>query len=149
MTLQEKFFCPRLGDIVRSYIVSCHVCQLFKNSKILDRPFMQRKYDINQGTMTSISMDIKHMPGLSSGHLYILMNVKLAISWLHPHGNSNISRNLSGYARPSNLCVWYPCKTAMPHQIDLSSRSSIHVTLNTNNVAQLWSQTHNCEPIKP
>ena len=33
MTLQERFFCPRLGDIVRSYIVSCHVCQLFKNSK--------------------------------------------------------------------------------------------------------------------
>ena len=25
MTLQERFFCPRLGDIVWSYIVSCHV----------------------------------------------------------------------------------------------------------------------------
>ena len=49
MTLQERFFCPRLGDIVRSYIVSCHVCQLFKNSKRFDRPFLQRKYDINQG----------------------------------------------------------------------------------------------------
>ena len=64
MTLQERFFCPRLGDIVRSYIVSCHVCQLFKNSKRFDRPFLQRKYDINQGTMTCISMDIKHMPAL-------------------------------------------------------------------------------------
>ena len=40
MTLQERFFCPRLGDIVRSYIVSCHVCQLFKNSKRFDRPFL-------------------------------------------------------------------------------------------------------------
>ena len=73
MTLQERFFCPRLGDIVRSYIVSCHVCQLFKNSKRFDRPFLQRKYDINQGTMTCISMDIKHMPGSSKGHNYILV----------------------------------------------------------------------------
>ena len=73
MTLQERFFCPRLGDIVRSYIVSCHVCQLFKNSKRFDRPFLQRKYDINQGTMTCISMDIKHMPGSSTGHSYILV----------------------------------------------------------------------------
>ena len=73
MTLQERFFCPRLGDIVRSYIVSCHVCQLFKNSKRFDRPFLQRKYDINQGTMTCISMDIKHMPGSSTGHNYILV----------------------------------------------------------------------------
>ena len=73
MTLQERFFCPRLGDIVRSYIVSCHVCQLFKNSKRFDRPFLQRKYDINQGTMTCISMDIKHMPCSSTGHNYILV----------------------------------------------------------------------------
>ena len=73
MTLQERFFCPRLGDIVRSYIVSCHVCQLFKNSKRFDRPFIQRKYDINQGTMTCISMDIKHTPGSSTGHSYILV----------------------------------------------------------------------------
>ena len=73
MTLQERFFCPRLGDIVRFYIVSCHVCQLFKNSKRFDRPFLQRKYDINQGTMTCISMDIKHMPGSNTGHNYILV----------------------------------------------------------------------------
>ena len=73
MTLQERFFCPRLGDIVRSYIVSCHVCQLFKNSKRFDRPFLQRKYDINQGTMTCISMDIKHMPTSNTGHNYILV----------------------------------------------------------------------------
>ena len=73
MTLQERFFCPILGDIVRSYIVSCHVCQLFKNSKRFDRLFLQRKYDINQGTMTCISMDIKHMPGSSTGHNYILV----------------------------------------------------------------------------
>ena len=73
MTLQERFFCPRLGDIVRSYIVSCHVCQLFKNSKRFNRPFLQRKYDINQGTMTCVSMDIKHMPGSSTDHNYILV----------------------------------------------------------------------------
>ena len=72
-TLQERFFCPRMGDLVRSYIVSCHVCQLFKNSKRFDRPFIQRKYDINQGTMTCISMDIKHMPKSSSGYKYILV----------------------------------------------------------------------------
>ena len=72
-TLQERFFCPRMGDLVRSYIVSCHVCQLFKNSKRFDRPFLHRKYDINQGTMTCISMDIKHMPKSSSGYKFILV----------------------------------------------------------------------------
>ena len=28
LTLQQRFFCPRMADYVRSYIIGCHVCQL-------------------------------------------------------------------------------------------------------------------------
>ena len=73
MTLQERFFCPRLADYVRSYIVGCHICQLFKNNRRFTRPFYQRKYDINEGTMTNISMDIKHMPISQNGYKFILV----------------------------------------------------------------------------
>ena len=73
MTLQERFFCPRLADYVRSYIVGCHICQLFKNNRRFSRPFYQRKYDINEGTMTNISMDIKHMPISQNGYKFILV----------------------------------------------------------------------------
>ena len=62
LTLQQRFFCPRMADYVRCYIIGCHVCQLFKHGKRFIRPFQQRKYDLNESTMTNISMDIKYMP---------------------------------------------------------------------------------------
>ena len=39
LTLQQKFYCPNLAYHVRMYIISCHVCQTFKNHKRFDRPF--------------------------------------------------------------------------------------------------------------
>ena len=73
ITLQQRFFCPRMADYVRSYIIGCHVCQLFKHGKRFVRPFHQRKYDLNESTMTNISMDIKHMPNSQNGNNYILV----------------------------------------------------------------------------
>ena len=60
-TLSEKFFTPRMAEHIRAYIIGCHVCQLYKNSKRFSRPFHHRKFDISIPTLTHISMDIKHM----------------------------------------------------------------------------------------
>ena len=72
-TLRQRIYCPNLPYFVRLYIISCHICQLFKNSKRFDRPLMRRFYDINTPTMTNISMDIKHMPPSKSPYKYILV----------------------------------------------------------------------------
>ena len=72
-TLKQRIYCPNLLYYVRLYIISCHICQLFKGSKRFDRPLMRRFYDINTPTMTNISMDIKHMPTSKSPYRYILV----------------------------------------------------------------------------
>ena len=72
-TLRQRVYCPNLPYYVRLYVISCHICQLFKNSKRFDRPLMRRFYDINTPTMTNISMDIKHMPPSKSPYKYILV----------------------------------------------------------------------------
>ena len=72
-TLKQRIHCPNLPYYVRLYIISCHICQLFKGSKKFDRPLMRRFYDINTPTMTNISMDIKHMPTSKSPYKYILI----------------------------------------------------------------------------
>ena len=72
-TLKQRIYCPNLPYYVRLYIISCHICQLFKGSKRFDRPLMRRFYDINTPTMTNISMDIKHMPTSRSPYKYILV----------------------------------------------------------------------------
>ena len=41
-TLSTRYYCPRMADYIRAYIVGCHLCQLFKNSKRLHRPFMEK-----------------------------------------------------------------------------------------------------------
>ena len=72
-TLKQRIYCPNLPYYVRLFIISCHICQLFKGNKKFDRPLMRRFYDINTSTMTNISMDIKHMPPSKSPYKYILV----------------------------------------------------------------------------
>ena len=62
LTLQQKFYCPNLAYHIRIYVISCHVCQTFKNHKRFDRPLNRRIIDITAPTLTHISMDIKHIP---------------------------------------------------------------------------------------
>ena len=142
MTLQERFFCPRLGDIVRSYIVSCHVCQLFKNSKRFDRPFLQRKYDINQGTMTCISMDIKHMPGSSTGHNYILvMLCEISNFMVTAPMVTATSPEICQVMQDHLICVF---GTPVKLFCDQDPAFISHLTQ-----TMLLSKTHNCRPHKP
>ena len=49
-TLKQRIYCPNLPYYVRLYIVSCHICQLFKGSKKFGRLLMRRFYDINTYT---------------------------------------------------------------------------------------------------
>ena len=73
LTLQQKFYCQNLAYHVRMYIISCHVCQTFKNHKRFDRPFNRRIIDINAPALSHISMDIKHMPPSKDKFSYILV----------------------------------------------------------------------------
>ena len=73
LTLQQKFYCPNPAYHVRMYIISCHVCQTFKNHKRFDRPLKRRIIDINAPALTHISMDIKHMPPSKDKFHYIFV----------------------------------------------------------------------------
>ena len=73
LTLQQKIYCPNLAYHVRMYIISCHVCQTFKNHKRFDRPFNRRIIDINAPSLTHLSMDIKHMPPSKDKYKCILV----------------------------------------------------------------------------
>ena len=72
-TLSSRYYCPRLADYIRAYIVGCHTCQLFKNSKRFHRPLQKRTYDISQPALANVSMDIKYMPKSNKGYKYIIL----------------------------------------------------------------------------
>ena len=72
-TLSSRYYCPRLADYIRAYIVGCHTCQLFKNSKRFHRPLQKRTYDISQPALANVSMDIKYMPKSNRGYKYVIV----------------------------------------------------------------------------
>ena len=72
-TLSSRYYCPRLADYIRAYIVGCHTCQLFKNSKRFHRPLQKRTYDISQPALANVSMDIKYMPKSNRGYKYMIV----------------------------------------------------------------------------
>ena len=73
LTLQQKFYCSNLAYHIKMYIISCHVCQIFKNHKRFDKPFNMRIIDINAPALSHISMDIKHMPPSKDKFSYIFV----------------------------------------------------------------------------
>ena len=72
-TLSSRYYCPRLADYIRAYIVGCHTCQLFKNSKRFHRPLQKRTYDISQPAFSNVSMDIKYMSKSNKGYKYMIV----------------------------------------------------------------------------
>ena len=90
-TLSSRFYCPRLADYVRAYIVGCHVCQLFKDGKRFNRPFQKRIYDISTPALSHISMDIKHMPPSSQGHKFLLVMLCEITNFIFTHPMKKIS----------------------------------------------------------
>ena len=90
-TLSSRFYCPRMADYIRAYIVGCHICQLFKNSKRFHRPFMKRTYDISQPALANVSMDIKYMPKSSKGYKYLLVILCEVTNFLVTHPMKEVS----------------------------------------------------------
>ena len=69
--ISQRFYCPNLAKNLRAYITGCHICQMFKKGKNLQRPY-QKRMNINTPAMTRISMDIKQMPA-NKGYSHILV----------------------------------------------------------------------------
>ena len=90
-TLSSRFYCPKMADYIRAYVVGCHICQLFKNSKRFHRPLQKRQYDISQPAMANVSMDIKHMPRSSKGYNYLLIILCEITNFLVTHPMKKVS----------------------------------------------------------
>ena len=71
LTIRDKFFILNLIHYLRSYIKSCHICQLSRNVKPLPR-HLQTRINPNYIPMSRLSMDLKVMPRSHKGHKYIL-----------------------------------------------------------------------------
>ena len=90
-TLNSRYYCPRMGDYVRSYIVGCHMCQLFKDPKRFHRPFQKRVYDISQPALANVSMDIKYMPKSTKGFKFLLVILCEITNFLVTHPMKEIN----------------------------------------------------------
>ena len=90
-TLSSRFYCPKMADYIRAYVVGCHICQLFKNSKRFHRPLQKRQYDISQPAMANVSMDIKHMPKSSKGYNFLLIILCEITNFLVTHPMKRVS----------------------------------------------------------
>ena len=90
-TLSSRFYCPRMADFIRAYIVGCHICQLFKNSKRFNSQFQYRAYDISTPALTNVSMDIKYMPTSSKRYKFLLVLLCEVSNFIVTHPMREIS----------------------------------------------------------
>ena len=72
LTIKEKFFVPRLFELVRLYKGACQVCQLTANPQANNRAFMPR-IPSEYMPMAFVSCDIKYMPRTKDGFEYMLV----------------------------------------------------------------------------
>ena len=71
LTITDKFFIPGLMHYLRSIIKGCHTCQLVRKDKPPMRQLQTRIY-LNFRPLFRLSMDLKVMPILQKGHIFIL-----------------------------------------------------------------------------
>ena len=90
-TLSSRFYCPRLADFIRAYIVGCHICQLFRNSPRFNNKFQHRYYDISTPALTHISMDIKYMPTSSKQYKFLLVLLCEVSNFIVTHPMKQVS----------------------------------------------------------
>ena len=75
LTISDKFFIPNLIHYHRSYIKSCHICQLMYNKKLPPRQ-LQARINPNDIPLSRLSMDLKVMPRSHKGNKYILCKIR-------------------------------------------------------------------------
>ena len=71
LTISDKFFIPNLIHYLRSFLSTCHICQLFRNDKPPSKQ-LETRINLNYRPMSRLSMDLKVMPRSQKGHQYIL-----------------------------------------------------------------------------
>ena len=70
LTISNKFFIPNVMHYLRSFLSTCHICQLFRNDKPPSRQ-LETRINLNYMPMSRLSMDLKVIPRLQKGHRYI------------------------------------------------------------------------------
>ena len=71
ITISDRFFIQNLMHYLRSYIKGCHVCQLNRKDKLLERK-LQPRINLNYRPLSRLHMDLKVMPRSCRGDRYIL-----------------------------------------------------------------------------
>ena len=69
-TISNKFFIQNLMHYLRSFLSTCHICQLFRNDKPPSRQ-LETRINLNYRPMFRLSMDLKVMPRSLKWHWYI------------------------------------------------------------------------------
>ena len=81
LTISDKFFIPHLMHCLRSYISTCHICQLFRKDKPPSRQ-LEARINLNYRPMSRLSIDLKMMPRLQKGHRFILYVIDKTTNYL-------------------------------------------------------------------
>ena len=81
LTISEKFFIPHLMHYLRSFLSTCHICQLFRNDKPPSRQ-LEARINLNYRPMSRLSIDLKVMPRSQKGHQYILCIIDEVTNYL-------------------------------------------------------------------
>ena len=81
LTISDKFFISHLMHYLRSFLSTCHICQLFRKDKPLSRQ-LETRINLNYRPMSRLSMDLKVMPRSQKGHWYILCMIDEMINYL-------------------------------------------------------------------
>ena len=81
LTISNKFFIPHLMHYLRSFLSTCHICQLFRNDKPPSRQ-LETRINLNYQPMSRLSMDLKVMPRSQKGHRFILCIIDEVTNYL-------------------------------------------------------------------
>ena len=71
LMISDRFYIPNLMHYLRSYIKGCHICQLNRKDKLLERQ-LQLRINLNYRPLSRLSMDLKVMPKSYKVDRYIL-----------------------------------------------------------------------------
>ena len=71
LTISDRFYIPNLMHYLKSYIKGCHICQLNRKDKLLERQ-LQPRINLNYRPLSRLSKDLKVIPRSYKGDRYIL-----------------------------------------------------------------------------
>ena len=71
-TITKKYYFPRMGQIIRQYILSCHECQS-RREKVPDKQVTFLRLPVDYKPMSRMSMDVKEMLPSNQGYKHVLV----------------------------------------------------------------------------